>query len=143
MKKLIYVSLLLICTSFIQDGVDHHRWSIKTHPKTKTGAQPMKLSDIIELADPPDVKMNDKRFEDKIIPAFGNKNDLKEGDLITVKGYLHLVAYETNDDEYHIQISGSETSGDNCLIVEVPDPKNVDDEILKEKYENVRTFIRA
>jgi hypothetical protein len=107
-----------------------------------TGARLMKLSDIIELSDPPGIKMNDSRYEDKIIPAFANKSNLKEGDLVKVKGYLHLVAYETNDDEYHIQISGSKSDGNNCLIVEVPDPKNVDDKILKGKYEDVRTFIR-
>lgn len=52
------------------------------------------------------------------------------------------MAFEANDDEYHIQLSGSKESGDNCLIVEVPDSKNTDDEALKAKYEAVRTFIR-
>jgi hypothetical protein len=140
MKKLLFISFLTL--SFIALAVDHHRWNIKTTPHKKTGATTLKLDDIINLEDPPGVTMNDQRYEDKLIPAFTNSKHLKEGDLVKVKGYMWLVAHETNDDEYHIQISGSKTSGDNCLIVEVPDPKNVDDATLKAKYQKVRDFIK-
>jgi len=142
MKKYLLVFAILFTVSLLCYAVDHHRWPIKTQPGQKTKPRTLNLSDVITLPDPPGVTMNDKRYEEKRIPAFTNPKNVKEGDLVKVEGYMHLVAFEGNDDEYHIQISGSKTSGDDCLIVEVPDPKNVDDAALKAKYEKVRSFIR-
>jgi hypothetical protein len=142
LKRSAWIIVILLAVSLGAWAVDHHRWPIKTVPHRKTNATPVPLSALINLADPPGVTMNDKRYETKLIPPFGNSLDLKEGDLVRTEGYLHLVAFEENDDEFHIQISGSKTSGNNCLIVEVPDPKNVDDETLKERYAKVRAFIR-
>jgi len=142
MKKRLLLFLIpfgLILTAL---KVDHHRWNIKTKPAHKTNIHNEDLKDIIKFPDPEGVSMNDSRYENKLIPAFENPLHLKEGDLIKVKGYIHLVAFEKEDDEYHIQISSSKTDGDNCLIVEVPDPKNTDDSELKKNYENVRSFIR-
>lgn len=142
MRKLLFILCFLLAASFIAWCVDHHRWPLKTVPAKKTHARTENLNDVITMPDPPGVTMNDSRYESTLIPAFTNTLNLKEGDLVKVEGYMHLIAFEANDDEYHIQISGSQTSGNNCLIVEVPDPKNVTDQTLKDKYEKVRTFIR-
>jgi hypothetical protein len=142
MKKYLLLFIALFILSFIGLSVDHHRWPIKVTPHKMTNARSLKLRDVISLPDPPGVKMNDKRYEEKLIPAFANTLNVKEGDLIKVKGYLQLVAYEKNDDDYHIQISGDKTTGDSCLIVEVPDPKNVESDTLKKEYEKIRSFIR-
>jgi hypothetical protein len=142
MKKFLLFFVTLLVVSLISWSVDHHRWPIKTTPHKKTGPLTVELSDLINMPDPPGVTMNDSRYETALIPAFTNPLGIKEGDLVKTEGYMYLVALETNDDEYHIQISGSKTSGDNCFIVEVPDPKNTNDQTLKTKYEKVRTFIR-
>ena len=142
MKKILIPLLLLAAGLFISAAVHHHRWSIKTKPHTLEHPRNISLADLIDMTDPPDVSMNDKRYEETLIPHFENKNKLNEGDLVTTNGYIHLVAYEDNDQEFHIQISESPTNGDNCFIVEVPDPANVDDAKLKQKYEAVRNFIK-
>jgi hypothetical protein len=142
MKKFLLFFAALLVVSLIGWSVDHHRWLIKTTPHKKTGPHTVALNDLINMPDPPGVTMNDSRYETALIPSFTNPLDLKEGDLVKTEGYMHLVALETNDGEYHIQISGSKTSGDNCFIVEVADPENTDDAALKTKYEKVRAFIR-
>lgn len=85
------------------------RWPIKTsvpqHANLKK-PRPVSFSDLIALEAPPDVGKNDKRYQSKLIPEFKNSLNLKEGDIIAVTGWLHLVAAET-DGDYHIQISGS------------------------------------
>lgn len=142
MKKYLLIIAVFFTLSLIGLAVDHHRWPIKTIPSKRSNPRHLELDDIIKLSDPPGVQFNDSRYEKKLIPIFSNSLKVKEGDLVRVEGYFQLVALEKDDDEYHIQISGKRTSGDNCLIVEVPDPKNVEDESLKKKYEKVRTFIR-
>jgi hypothetical protein len=141
-KKLLLSHTLLLALTLLSYSTDHHRWSIKCKPHKTTGAHSYKLGDIIKMPNPAELRMNDARYEKELIPAFSNALHLKEGDLIKVTGYMHLVALEANDDEYHVQLSTSETSGDNCFIVEVPDPKNVDDAGLKAQYTKVRSFIR-
>lgn len=144
MRKSLVNALLLIALICMGSWApaDHHRWPIKTHPLHRTNPNKQKLLDIVNLGDPPGVTMNDSRYENEIIPAFPNSLHLKEGDYVRIEGYMHLVAYEDNDDEYHIQLSGTKESGNNCLIVEVPHPKNVDDAGLKANYEAVRSFVR-
>src|ERR1044072_6189373 len=107
MKRPILLLLLLLIISFVAFSVDHHRWQIKTTPANLGKVRKLELNDLITLADPPGIKMNEKQFEKKLIPAFSNPKNLKEGDLVQVRGYMHLVALEDNDDEYHVQISGS------------------------------------
>jgi hypothetical protein len=142
MKKLLLSFNFILALSFIAFSVDHHRWPIKTTPAHRTNARIVPLFDIISMPDPPGVTMNDARYEDSLIPLFSNPINLKEGDLVKTEGYLWLVAYEDNDGEYHIQVSGNDSTGNNCLIVEVPDPVNTNDAALKTKYEKVRTFIK-
>ena len=62
---------------------------------------------------------------------------------MSVRGYVHLVAGEP-DGDYHIQISNSSTSGDHCIVVEVPkdDPVYVKDQYVREKAGAVRQLIR-
>jgi hypothetical protein len=66
------------------------------------------------------VTKNDKRYQDVRMTAQASMK-YAEGTAITTAGWVHLVAGET-DGDYHIQIGASATSGDQCLIVEVPNP---------------------
>jgi hypothetical protein len=127
-------------------GQGKERWSVKTGvPDGTNFAKPAKtpLSALLETKDAEAVKHNDKRFQDARIPgAHGDK--LPEGKLVTTTGWLHLVGGE-DDGDYHIQISDSATSGDHCLIVEVPneEAKFTATAELRPKYQAVREFIKT
>lgn len=134
----------LVYGGCVKPGVK--RWPIKTsvpedadltHPKF------VPLKKLLTLKDPPNAKRSDKRYQDALIPAFPNSLKLKEGDIVSTTGYLHLVATEP-DCDYHIQMSTSPTDGNNCLIVEVPknDEEYVADEEVRERAGKVRDFIK-
>ncbi len=107
----------------MKPGVE--RWPIKISAHHLNDApKDVPYDTLIALPDPAGVKKNDPRYQDAFIPAFPNSSGLHEGDIVRVTGWLHLVAFET-DGDYHIQVSNSGTSGDRCLIVEVPYPTYV------------------
>jgi hypothetical protein len=131
------------CAAWPQ-GVE--RWPVKTSVPDGTNfskATVVALADLLALPDAPGVTHNDNRFDSVRIPAqAGDK--FPEGKLVTTTGWLHLVAGET-DGDYHIQISDSASTGDHCLIVEVPnpDPKFTASADLQPKFAAVRDFIKA
>jgi hypothetical protein len=105
------------------------RWPIKT--SLPAGADLNKpgvlipLSDFLMLPNPPGVKTNEARYQAAHIPkAEGAK--FSEGQIVRTKGYIRLVAGEP-DGDYHIQVSETPDTFDNCLVVEVPkdDPEFV------------------
>lgn len=120
------------------------RWPVKTSVPAKNGKpQTVALADLLALPNVDGVNKNDKRYQSERIPAQPGQK-LPEGTVVTTTGWLHLVALET-DGDYHIQISASATSGDQCLIVEVPDPDpaytaSAD---LQPKFETVRNTIKT
>ncbi len=129
----------------IKPGIE--RWPIKT--SLAEGADPahaksIAFADLIALGDVPGVKKDDPRYQDARIPAFSNSLNVKEGDIVTVRGWLHLIALET-DGDYHIQISDSAASGDHCLIVEVPDPDPAFTATadLRPTFASIRDFLKA
>ena len=131
------------CT-LLGQGVE--RWPVKT--SVPAGANLAKsttvpLADLLALKDADGVLHNDKRYQSERIPAkAGDK--YPEGKVVSTTGWLHLVAGET-DGDYHIQISNSATSGDPCLIVEVPnpDPKFTATAELQPKFQAVRDLIKT
>jgi len=115
------------------NGPGKARWPIKTSLPQGTSpsgqGKSVELQTLLTLPAAPGVKDNDPRYQDARIPAFANDLNLKEGDLVTTTGWLYLVATETDDCDYHIQISPEPrtTSNppqetDNCMIVEAPRP---------------------
>lgn len=120
------------------------RWPIKTSvPAGKQKAQVVALTDMLALPNVDGVNKNDKDYQSARIPAQTGMK-FSEGTLITTTGWLHLVAGET-DGDYHIQVSNSATSGDQCLIVEVPnpDPEYVASADLRPGFETVRNYIKT
>jgi hypothetical protein len=108
-----------------------------------TQSKTVSLADLLKMPDPqPKVHKNQAEFQKQRIPAFSNPLNVKEGDIVTVTGWLHLVALEGNDTDYHIQISGSQDSGEQCLIVEVPEPGCVDSADLKPKFQTIRDWVK-
>jgi hypothetical protein len=83
----------------------------------------MTLDDALKLPRLPDVKKNDKRY------ATSRMMDqpVKEDELTSISGWLYLVAFESDDCDFHIQISprpltssNKPTKEDNSMVVEVP-----------------------
>jgi hypothetical protein len=123
------------------------RWPIKTNePATANTAHPkaVPFGDIIQLADPPGVTKNDHRYQSTLIPPFADSLNMKEGQIVQTTGWLHLIAFEP-DGDYHVQISASRDSGDQCLIVETPepDPAFVKDTSLHPQLSAVRELPRS
>src|SRR5262249_2431276 len=98
--------------------------------------------DLVSLEDAPGVTRNDHRYQSELIPHFENAEDVNEGDIVQTTGWIHLVAGES-DGDFHIQVSDSKSSGNRCLIVEVPkdDPAFVSDPQLRSRCAKVRQFI--
>src|SRR5258708_15858513 len=85
------------------------RWPIKTSIPPGADflkAKPEQLSPLMKLKNPPAVKNNDAKFKDARIPAFQNTLGLKEGDFVSVTGYLYLLATQDTHCEYHIHLTG-------------------------------------
>jgi hypothetical protein len=121
------------------------RWAIKTsvvaHPQRKSAS----LQELLSLPDPID---HEERVYDttRIAVAVGPHN-LREGQMVTTTGWIHLVALEDDsrshrDGDYHIQIRNSPTWSDSCLIIEVPLREFVADPDLGRKCGEVRDFVR-
>ena len=83
------------------------RWPIKTSLSANADvkhAKAIEYGDLAKLDDPPGVTKNDARYQRERVPEFPNNVGVREGDILTMRGWLHLVALET-DGDYHIQIS--------------------------------------
>ena len=112
------------------------RWAIKTSIASVVDSPtPMDFDKFVALPDPPSAAHNNKDFQKARYQG--------EEQIVSVRGYVYLVAREP-DGDYHIQISNSPTSGDHCIVVEVPkdDPTYVQDSYVREKAGAVRQFIR-
>jgi hypothetical protein len=96
------------------------RWPIKTSVPAAadlTHPQDLPLAKLVGLQDVPGVKKADSRYTKTRIPD--PMDGLHEGEIVRTKGWVHLIALES-DGDYHIQVSKDSTSGDHCLIVELP-----------------------
>ncbi len=142
----VLVLLLSAATAVLGFNPGKVRWPIKTSvPEGANLENPIEvnLQDLLKLENPPDVGKNDRRYRAARIPAFQNSLGLKEGDIISTKGWLHLVAAE-GDGDYHIQISASETDGNHCLVIEAPTPETrfVKSARIRKMSAEVRAFVR-
>lgn len=112
------------------------RWAIKTTvPRVVKSPTPIDFDKFVALPDPPSAAHNNKKFQKARYQG--------EDQIMSVRGYIHLVAGEP-DGDYHIQVSNDPRSGDHCIVVEVPkdDPTYVQDQYVREKAGAVRQFIR-
>jgi hypothetical protein len=145
MRTFLFVAVLTAASGAAwSQGVE--RWPVKTSVPDGTNfskAAQVALTDLLALPDAPGVGHDDAKYQSARIPAkAGDK--FSEGQLLTTTGWLHLVAGET-DGDYHIQISDSDSTGDHCLIVEVPnpDPKVTASADLQPKFAAVRDLIKT
>ncbi len=119
------------------------RWSVKTSAATKK-ARIVSWEEFVSLQNPPGVTKNDPRYQGKRIPEFPNAPGLKEGDIVSLKCWLHLVALES-DGDYHIQVSNDSVDGNNCVVVEIPDPDPgfVHSQTLRPLFSKAREWVRG
>ena len=120
------------------------RWPIKTSISMSIPEHDIELSALLALLDPPGARHSNPAHQSTLYPRGENALGLGEGDIVTIRGWLHLVGREP-DGDYHIQISASPTTGDHCLIVEVPldDARFVASPDLRRAARLVRGFIRT
>jgi hypothetical protein len=143
--EFIFIGSLLIIPSITQaqplePGV--YRWSIKTSLLTGAPKKETTLDELIYLANPVDLEA-DVPANSRMTKAV---NGFKEGDIITITGWLLLVALEDDsknhqDGDFHIQIRNGPVWGDSCLVVEIPDSDFVSDPNLKQKCAKAREFV--
>jgi len=118
------------------------RWPIKTTLPTGAKNQTMPLADALKLAALTNVKKDDPRYQDNRIVD----QPVHEDRLVTISGWLYLVAFEADDCDFHIQISpqprtsaNPPTKDDNCIIVEIPSGEYAT--TLSSQVEGVRQWV--
>lgn len=123
----------------------HDRWPIKTSAATNGPLSKIKRIDITDLAN----FAKPAEFEGNLSSSLIDEpldNGLREGQIIQTVGYIHLVAFESGDSDYHIQMNANPTNESSdlspCVIVEVPHPDATGDPNLSDSYARVREFIR-
>ena len=149
--KIVTILLFVIALSYsqttqdLEPGVD--RWKIKTSAENFTSNDNATTVTLKRLLTLPllEKKFSGGDFDEVLIPKkLGN---LKEGDIISTKGYLHLVALEKasdthRDGDYHIQLTLHPEWTDSCFIVEIPFEDFAANAELKALCEKNRKFIR-
>jgi len=149
-KRIVLVTLVVLIASLllaqqaIKPGV--RRWPIKTGLPAHTNKTPKTIdyATFASLGNMPGVTKNDKRYQSARIAGNIDNSKYKEGDIVAVKGYMHLVALEP-DGDYHIQVNDNATDGKECIIVEIPNPDKefVSDDSVREIVAVPREFVTA
>ena len=116
------------------------RWPVKTTLPTGATTRTMTLTDALNLQRLDSVKKNDPRYQETRI----TDQPVKEDTLVTVSGYLYLVAFESDDCDFHIQITptaltSAPTKDDNSMIVEVPSGEYAT--TISDRVEGVRQWV--
>lgn len=104
-------------------------------------ARSLTLMDLGTLPEPPGVQKNDPRYEDARIPAFPNPLSLKEGDVVTVSGWLHVVR-SMGDGDYNLRFSSQRDSADHYIVSEIPDGDDAPKR-LQPVIEDAREFVKT
>jgi hypothetical protein len=121
------------------------RVAVKTSLPSGTDPNNPKLltfADFISIPEPPGVVKNDPRYDKQRIPAFSNPQGVKEGDVVSVKGYIHVVTL-MGDGDYNIRLTAAPDSSDNYIVSEIPDDDDVADKTLRPMVIAARNFIKS
>jgi hypothetical protein len=130
----------------LKPGSIKARWPIKT--SVPADAKLDKPGTLLPLADflalTPAAEHATTDFQTKRYPkADGGK--FAEGQIVRTRGYMRVVAGEP-DGDYHIQISETNDTFEDCLVVEVPKDDAVfveNDKPVVEAAKSVRGFVMA
>ena len=119
------------------------RWSIKTSLPSNTDlskpAGVLALPDFLALA--PAADHMSTQFESALFPKTAGAK-FADGDIVQTTGFVRLVAGEP-DGDFHIQLTETNDTFDNSLVVEVPkdDPAFVRDATVSAAAKTVRDFV--
>jgi hypothetical protein len=136
----LFISTSIAQTQPLEPGV--YRWSIKTSVVSGASKKQATVDQLLALANPVE-----SRGEVPANSRMANTGaGFKEGDIVTITGWLLLVALEDDskkhrDGDFHIQIRNSSEWGDSCLIIEIPDSDFVSDPQLKKWCAQAREFV--
>ena len=118
------------------------RWPVKITLPTGAKHQTLTLAHALKLQRLADVKKNDARYATTRIMD----QPVKENQLASISGWLYLVAFESDDCDFHIQISPrpltssqKPTKDDNSMVVEVPSGQYAT--TISVQVENVRQWV--
>ena len=102
----------------------------------------MTFRDISRLAPPPGVMKNDPRYASARIPPFDNPLGAREGDIVSVRGWLHCVAL-SKEGSYNVHLTGSPHSFDQYVVIEFPDHERMADPTLRSPVQTARQFLKS
>ena len=70
---------------------------------------------------------------------------MHEGDLVSLTGWIRLVATSSDDCDYHIEVEAAPTGADGAIIVEIPEPDaaHVADAALRAQLKSARQQLLA
>ncbi len=124
------------------------RWSIKTSiPNQPQDPVAVDLASLIALdnADLDGTNIENSRWQGPAVAQDSDGHDvtLHEGDLITVTGFLYRARCQ-KDGDYHMEIGAkARRSNARCLIVEVPDPDQIEAVGLKRQVSKARDVLES
>ena len=126
-------------------GATETRISVKTG--LPPGADPnqarsLTFAEFGSIPEPPGVAKNDPRYDKQRIPAFPNPLNVKEGDVVSVRGYLQIVTL-MGDGDYNLHFTAAPDSPDNYAVVEIPDDDDVSDRKLRPLIESARDALKS
>jgi hypothetical protein len=123
------------------------RWGIKTSVVAGAldrDATAISLISLMDTTNPPLTTQQKKAIEKRLWaghvtlePSDGGNVVKREGDIISVEGFLYRARCQ-KDGDYHLEIGTHNSKDGPCLIVEVPDPDQIDDNSLKARVSAVR-----
>jgi hypothetical protein len=132
----ICITLLLALASHAQSNCptagNHERWGVKTSAEASPPID-VSLDTLIQLEKPLKEEAQAFRLGKRtgLIPESFNSTfegkpiSLKEGQIIRLEGWLHLVNYDSGDSDYHLQLTSDAAAcptdkSPGCVIVEIP-----------------------
>jgi len=111
---------------------NHERWDVKTSAVASAPVD-VSIETLLQLQIPDKVESAAFRTGKRkgLIPESftsvfeGRPISLKEGQIVRVEGWLHLVNFDTGDSDYHLQLTADSascpsTKSPGCVIVEIP-----------------------
>lgn len=126
----------------------HDRWSIKTSIDSAAAQLAPKAIEIaaLEHRGPVQLSVSDEStFDAKLVPKVAG-DEFYEGEVVSTEGYIHLVAFESDDSDYHIQMNENATNEAtdllSCVVVEIPHPKAAASSALGDDFAAARKLIR-
>jgi hypothetical protein len=137
-RVLIALCLVAVSTGFSGRPRSHERWAIKTTYDEAPGhAHTIELAALMKLPSPRNVTVT--RYNRRLIG--GSFGGFREGEFVGTTGWLHLAAFSSDDSDYHLQVTSTKQSGNNCVIVEIPDPRNAASPAIRAQWSAERKSI--